>query len=146
MTGKLVSVGDKRNNWLNVESFKYYLQMPGYIYPKNETIAKFGFMTFVGNSVIVIGFAMIAQVILCSRLCLCNQQTSDPKSRKSGIDVFYGGHDGAVCEYYASAAVMYREMGAYNNYASFASVFISVRFLLYTCTKDFFEIRFLQAF
>ena len=65
-TGTLVSVGDKVKNILNLESFKYYLQMPGYIYPESETIQRFGFMTFVFNSIIVIGFAMIAQVILCS--------------------------------------------------------------------------------
>ena len=30
-TGTLVSVGDKVKNILNLESFKYYLQMPGYL-------------------------------------------------------------------------------------------------------------------
>ena len=60
--GKLVSVGDKTKNLLNLESFKYYLDMPAYIYPQSERIVKMGFMTFVINSVIVIGFAMVAQV------------------------------------------------------------------------------------
>lgn len=65
-TGELVSVGDKVKNFLNLESFKYYLQMPAYIYPESEAVQNFGFMTFVFNSIIVIGFAMVSQVILCS--------------------------------------------------------------------------------
>ena len=66
LSGSLITVGNKTNHLLNLESFKYYLQMPAYIYPKNEVIARFGFLTFVMNSILVIGFAMVSQVILCS--------------------------------------------------------------------------------
>lgn len=50
-TGKLISAGDKKNAMLSLESFKYYLQMPAYIYPNSGRIAKWGFMTFVMNSI-----------------------------------------------------------------------------------------------
>ena len=80
-TGELVSVGDKVKNFLNLESFKYYLQMPAYIYPESEAVQNFGFMTFVFNSIIVIGFAMIAQVILCS---VCAFVISRKLSKRAG--------------------------------------------------------------
>ena len=51
LSGSLTTVGNKTNHLLNLESFKYYLQMPAYIYPKNEVIARFGFLTFVMNSI-----------------------------------------------------------------------------------------------
>ena len=80
-TGELVSVGDKVKNFLNLESFKYYLQMPAYIYPESEAVQNFGFMTFVFNSIIVIGFAMVSQVILCS---VCAFVISRKLSKRAG--------------------------------------------------------------
>ena len=65
--------------------------MPAYIYPQNEIIVRFGFMTFVANSIIVIGFAMISQVILCS---VCAFVISRLLTKKAGNFVllfFMGG-------------------------------------------------------
>lgn len=55
--------------------------MPAYIYPQSERVVKYGFLTFVMNSVIVIGFAMIAQVILCS---VCAFVISRQLSQRAG--------------------------------------------------------------
>lgn len=82
LNGTLAGAGSRTKNLLNLESFQYYLQMPAYIYPQSETIVKFGFMTFVMNSVIVIGFAMISQVILCS---VCAFVISRLLTKKRGI-------------------------------------------------------------
>lgn len=115
-TGQVVSIGDKVKNMLNLESFKYYLQMPKYIYPENETIQKYGFLTFVFNSFIVIGFAMIAQVILCS---VCAYVISKKLSKRAGnlVLLFFLG---AMMVPFASIMlpqlIMYKDMGAYNNY------------------------------
>ena len=87
-SGTLVSVGDKVKNLLNLESFKYYLQMPEYIYPNNERIAQLGFMTFVLNSVIVIGFAMVAQVILCSVCAFVISRQLSPRASKAVLLFF----------------------------------------------------------
>lgn len=139
LTGKLVSVGDKRNNWLNVESFKYYLQMPGYIYPKNETIAKFGFMTFVGNSVIVIGFAMIAQVILCSVCAFVISRLLTPRAGKVVLMFFMGAMMVPFASIMLPQLVMYREMGAYNNYAALLLPFLYPYGFYVYLYKGFFD-------
>lgn len=144
LTGKIVSVGDKRNNWLNVESFKYYLQMPGYIYPKNETIAKFGFMTFVGNSVIVIGFAMIAQVILCSVCAFVISRLLTPRAGKVVLMFFMGAMMVPFASIMLPQLVMYREMGAYNNYAALLLPFL-YPYGFYVYLYKGFLIRFLEA-
>ena len=102
--GKLVSVGDKTKNLLNLESFKYYLDMPAYIYPQSERIVKMGFMTFVINGVIVIGFAIGCPGDPLFRMCFCDQQTTVKKNRKICTDVFPGRNDGSFCKYYASSA------------------------------------------
>ncbi len=115
-TGEVVLVGNGVKNLLNLESFKYYLQMPGYIYPENETIQKYGFMTFVFNSVVVIGFAMVSQVILCS---VCGFVISRRLSKRAGKFVllfFLGGMMVPFASIMLPQLIMYKQMGAYNNY------------------------------
>ena len=116
-SGTLVSVGDQVKNLLNLESFKYYLEMPGYIYPNNERIAHMGFMTFVINSVIVIGFAMAAQVILCSICAFVISRQLSERAAKLVLLFFLGGMMIPFASIMLPQLIMYREMGAYNNYA-----------------------------
>ena len=139
LNGSLVSVGNKIKNILNLESFKYYLQMPSYIYPESEHIAKYGFMTFVINSIIVIGFAMIAQVILCS---ICAFVISRLLSRKAGnfVLLFFMG---AMMIPFASIMlpqlIMYQKMGAYNNYTALLLPFLYPYGFYVYLYKGFFD-------
>ena len=138
-TGELVSVGDKVKNFLNLESFKYYLQMPAYIYPESEAVQKFGFMTFVFNSIIVIGFAMIAQVILCS---VCAFVISRKLSKRAGQFVllfFLGGMMVPFASIMLPQLIMYKEMGAYNNYAALLLPFLYPYGFYVYLYKGFFD-------
>lgn len=124
LTGTLSGVGSRTKNILNLESLKYYLQMPAYIYPQSEAIVKFGFMTFVTNSIIVIGFAMISQVLLCS---VCAFVISRLLTRKAGNFVllfFMGGMMVPFASIMLPQLIMYRQMGAYNNYAALLLPFL----------------------
>lgn len=124
LTGTLSGVGSRTKNILNLESLKYYLQMPAYIYPQSEAIVKFGFMTFVTNSIIVIGFAMISQVLLCS---VCAFVISRLLTRKTGNFVllfFMGGMMVPFASIMLPQLIMYRQMGAYNNYAALLLPFL----------------------
>lgn len=122
--GKIVSVGDRQSHLLNLESFKYYLQMPQYIYPKNERIGKLGFMTFVLNSVIVIGFAMISQVILCSVCAFVISRQLSERAGKFVLLFFLGGMMIPFASIMLPQLIMYRQMGAYNNYAGLLLPFL----------------------
>lgn len=124
LNGTLAAAGSRTRNILNLESFKYYLQMPAYIYPQNETIVRFGFMTFVANSIIVIGFAMISQVILCS---VCAFVISRLLTKKAGNFVllfFMGGMMVPFASIMLPQLIMYRQIGAYNNYAALLLPFL----------------------
>lgn len=137
--GSLVSVGNKTKNILNLESFKYYLQMPRYIYPESERIANYGFMTFVINSIIVIGFAMLSQVTLCS---ICAFVVSHLLSRKAGnfVLMFFMG---AMMIPFASIMlpqlIMYQKMGAYNNYTALLLPFLYPYGFYVYLYKGFFD-------
>lgn len=82
---------EKSEKNFSLESFKYYLDMPAYIYPQSERVVKYGFLTFVMNSVIVIGFAMIAQVILCSVCAFVISRQLSQRAGKFVLMFFLGG-------------------------------------------------------
>lgn len=138
-SGTLVSVGDKVKNLLNLESFKYYLQMPEYIYPNNERIAQLGFMTFVLNSVIVIGFAMVAQVILCSVCAFVISRQLSPRASKAVLLFFLGGMMIPFASIMLPQLIMYRQMGAYNNYAALLLPFLYPYGFYVYLYKGFFD-------
>lgn len=124
LSGTISALSNEIRNILNLESFKYYLQMPRYIYPKNETINRFGFMTFVFNSIIVIGFAMISQVILCSICAFVASRLLSPKAAKFVLMFFMGAMMVPFASIMLPQLIMYRQMGAYNNYAALLLPFL----------------------
>ncbi len=138
-TGKLISVGDKTKNILNLESFKYYLDMPAYIYPQSERVVKYGFLTFVMNSVIVIGFAMIAQVILCSVCAFVISRQLSPRAGKFVLMFFLGGMMVPFASIMLPQLIMYRDMGAYNNYAALLLPFLYPYGFYVYLYKGFFD-------
>lgn len=139
LSGKLSSVQNEIRNILNLESFKYYLEMPHYIYPKNTTIAKYGFMTFVMNSIIVIGFAMISQVILCSVCAFVISRLLSKRAGKFVLLFFMGAMMVPFASIMLPQLIMYREMGAYNNYAALLLPFLYPYGFYVYLYKGFFD-------
>ncbi|MBP1994426.1 carbohydrate ABC transporter permease [Paenibacillus eucommiae] len=64
--GAVSSITSKTNFFLMLENFKYYVKLPVYMYPQNETIQKYSFFTFIGNTFLVIGWAIVMETIICS--------------------------------------------------------------------------------
>lgn len=137
--GTLVGAGDKTKMSLCLESFKYYLQMPAYIYPNSERVVKWGFMTFVMNSIIVIGFAMIAQVILCSISAFVISRMLSPRAGRVVLLFFLGGMMVPFASIMIPQLIMYREMGAYNNYAALLLPFLYPYGFYVYLYKGFFD-------
>lgn len=137
--GTLVSIGNRTKNLLSLESFKYYLDMPVYIYPQSERVVKYGFLTFVMNSVIVIGFAMIAQVILCSVCAFVISRQLSQRAGKFVLMFFLGGMMIPFASIMLPQLIMYREMGAYNNYAALLLPFLYPYGFYVYLYKGFFD-------
>lgn len=137
--GTLVSIGNRTKNLLSLESFKYYLDMPAYIYPQSERVVKYGFLTFVMNSVIVIGFAMIAQVILCSGCAFVISRQLSQRAGKFVLMFFLGGMMIPFASIMLPQLIMYREMGAYNNYAALLLPFLYPYGFYVYLYKGFFD-------
>lgn len=137
--GDLVSIGNRTKPLLSLESFKYYLDMPAYIYPQSERVVKYGFLTFVMNSVIVIGFAMIAQVILCSVCAFVISRQLSQRAGKFVLMFFLGGMMIPFASIMLPQLIMYREMGAYNNYAALLLPFLYPYGFYVYLYKGFFD-------
>ncbi len=137
--GRLAGAESHVNNLLNLESFRYYLEMPAYIYPKSERIASLGFMTFVLNSVIVIGFAMIAQVFLCSVCAFVISRQLSERAGKLVLLFFLGGMMVPFASIMLPQLIMYRNMGAYNNYAALLLPFLYPYGFYVYLYKGFFD-------
>ena len=113
--------------------------MPAYIYPNNQHVVKWGFMTFVMNSIIVIGFAMIAQVILCSISAFVISRMLSPKAGRFVLLFFLGGMMVPFASIMIPQLIMYREMGAYNNYAALLLPFLYPYGFYVYLYKGFFD-------
>lgn len=118
LKGELTACKTSKNNFLLLESFAHYMRLPQYMYDSNETIARYGFMAFVGNTVLVIGFAIISQVLLCSICGFVISRLLSPKAGRFALMFFLGAMMIPFVSIMLPQLIMYQKMGAYNNYAA----------------------------
>lgn len=137
--GALVSVDHRVKSLLNIESFLYYLQMPAYLYPNNVRIANLGFMTFVLNSFIVIGFAMAAQVILCSICAFVISRQLPPRAGRYVLLFFLASMMVPFASIMLPQLLLYKQLGAYNNYAALLLPFLYPYGFYIYLYKGFFD-------
>ncbi len=122
--GQLSACGMHKNNLLLLESFIHYMKLPNYMYDANPVIARFGFLSFVGNTVIVIGFAIISQVFLCSLCAFVISRLLRPRAARIMLLFFMGAQMIPFASIMLPQLIMYRNIGAYNNYAALLLPFL----------------------
>ncbi len=98
--------------------------MPAYIYADSVRIVQLGFINFVLNSVIVIGFAMVAQVFLCSISAFVISKELSPKAGRVVLLFFLGAMMIPFASIMLPQLLMYKRIGAYNNYAALLLPFL----------------------
>ncbi len=131
-------ITEKKNSLL-IESFAHYMKLPNYMYSRNETVAKYGFWTFVVNTVIVIGFAIIAQVVLCSLCGFVISRLLSPKAGKWTLLFFLGAQMIPFASIMLPQLIMYKNMGAYNNYTALLLPFLYPYGFYVYLFKGFFD-------
>ncbi len=137
--GTVSAVSTAKNNSLLLESFAHYMKLPNYMYDRNETVAKYGFLTFVFNTVIVIGFAIIAQVLLCSLCGFVISRLLSPKAGKAALLFFMGAQMIPFASIMLPQLIMYKNMGAYNNYTALLLPFLYPYGFYVYLFKGFFD-------
>ncbi|MCI5957918.1 MAG: carbohydrate ABC transporter permease [Clostridiales bacterium] len=140
LRGHLSACNLRKNNALLLESFVHYMKLPQYIYGKdNPRIATYGFMAFVGNTVLVIGFAILAQLLLCSVSGFVISRLLQPRAARLALMFFLGAMMIPFVSIMIPQLIMYREMGAYNNYAALLLPFLYPYGFYVYLFKGFFD-------
>ncbi len=137
--GELQAGTTAKKNSLLLESFAHYMKLPNYMYSRNATVEKYGFMTFVFNTVIVIGFAIIAQVLLCSLCGFVISRLLSPKAAKWTLLFFLGAQMIPFASIMLPQLIMYKNMGAYNNYTALLLPFLYPYGFYVYLFKGFFD-------
>lgn len=116
------------------------MKLPQYIYGKdNPRIATYGFMAFVGNTALVIGFAILAQLLLCSVSGFVISRLLQPRAARLALMFFLGAMMIPFVSIMIPQLIMYREMGAYNNYAALLLPFLYPYGFYVYLFKGFFD-------
>lgn len=140
LNGRLDTCALRQNNLLLLESFVHYMRLPQYIYGKgNPRIAAYGFMAFVGNTVIVIGFAILSQLLLCSISGFVISRLMGPRAARFALMFFLGAMMIPFVSIMLPQLIMYKEMGAYNNYAALLLPFLYPYGFYVYLFKGFFD-------
>lgn len=140
VSGHLAACDLRKNNALLLESFAHYMKLPTYIYGRdNPRIASYGFMAFVGNTVLVIGFAILAQLLLCSVSGFVISRMLSKRAARFALLFFLGAMMIPFVSIMIPQLIMYREMGAYNNYAALLLPFLYPYGFYVYLFKGFFD-------
>lgn len=139
LKGELMACKTVKNNMLLLENFVHYMKLPNYMYSNNPTIQRYGFMSFVGNTVLVIGFAMVAQVLLGSICGFVISRLMTPRAARFALLFFLGAMMIPFVSIMLPQLIMYREMGAYNNYAALLLPFLYPYGFYVYLFKGFFD-------
>ena len=114
--------------WLMYVSISFYLTAPFFrVMVQNMSdrlLTSFVFLTFVMNSILVIGFAMVSQVILCSVSAFVISRMLSRKAGNLVLLFFMGGMMIPFASIMLPQLIMYQKMGAYNNYAALLLPFL----------------------
>lgn len=123
-TGHFATSTINTKNMLLLESFVYYMKMPSFIYADNPLVAKFGFFMFGFNSIIVIGWAILAQVFLCSITAFVISRLLSPKTGQIVLLYFLGAMMIPFASIMLPQLIMYKDLGFYNNYMALMLPFL----------------------
>ncbi|MBD2845475.1 carbohydrate ABC transporter permease [Paenibacillus sp. IB182496] len=127
------------NNVLLLENYWYYFQLPSYVYSNNELIAQYSFLTFVFNTLLVIGWAIVTQVVLCSLSAFVISRLLDRKAGNAVLLYFLGAMMIPFASIMLPQLVMYKEIGFYDNYGALLLPFLYPFGFFVYLFKGFFD-------
>lgn len=139
LSGTIKRIHNTVNNWLHLETFLYYHKLPSYAYAQNSRIEKYSFLAFMGNTAIVILWAMLTQTILCSMSAYPISRILQGKWAKMTLMFFLGTTMIPVVSILLPQFIMFREMGFYDNYAALLFPFLLPFGFFVYLYKGFFD-------
>lgn len=139
LEGKFSSSGVTTKNMLLLESYLYYFKLPSYVYSSNAMIAQYSFLTFVFNTVLVIGWAIATQLVLCSLSAFVISRLLGRKAGNLVLLYFLGAMMIPFASVMLPQLIMYKGMGFYDNYAALMLPFLYPTGFFVYLFKGFFD-------
>jgi len=139
LEGKFAASGVTTKNMLLLESYLYYFKLPSYVYSSNEMIAQYSFLTFVFNTVLVIGWAIATQLVLCSLSAFVISRLLGRKAGNLVLLYFLGAMMIPFASVMLPQLIMYKGMGFYDNYAALMLPFLYPTGFFVYLFKGFFD-------
>jgi len=119
LNGKIKGTTVSANNLLMLENFRYYFELPSYMYANNDpVVAKFSFWVFIKNTVIVLLWAMLTQTALCSLTAYPLSKLLKKRTADILILFFLATMMAPFICILVPQLIMFKGMGFYNNYAA----------------------------
>ena len=106
----------KKNPFLLIESFAYYFQLPSWMYSKNEFVAKYSFLVFIFNTLIVVSWAIITQIVLGAITAFPLSRILKKKASNVWLLFFLGTTMIPFVSIMIPQFTMFKRMGFYDNY------------------------------
>lgn len=137
--GEFIEITSKKNNFLLLESFMHYYKLPSYAYSQNETISKYSFLVFIVNTVIVIGWAILTQTVLCSLTAFSLSRLLPKKIANPLLFFFLATMMIPFASIMIPQFTMFKEMGMYDNYGALLLPFLLPYGFFVYLYKGFFD-------
>jgi multiple sugar transport system permease protein len=116
--GRFIGTRLGNNAGIFFENFKYYFETPKMMYKNEPLIAKYSFLIFIANTVIVISWAILTQVFLCSITAYPLSRLFSKKISSIIMLYFLGTLMVPFVVIMIPQLLMFRKMGMYDNYAA----------------------------
>lgn len=133
--GTIVSI----NNLLLLENYKYYAMAPSYMYYDIPKIAKYSFFAFFFNTVLVIGWALITQVGLCSLTAYSLSRLFSRRMSNMLMLYFLGTLMVPFICILIPQALLMKSIGAMNNYGAMLLPYLCPAAFFIFLFKGFFD-------
>lgn len=118
LQGKLEGTVLTVNHWLLLESFAYYFRLPSFLYSSNQAVAHWSFFVFLFNTVIVIVWAVVTQVVLCALTAFPLSRLLPKRTANVMLLFFLGTTMIPFVAVMIPQFTMFKSMGFYDNYAA----------------------------
>lgn len=106
------------NNFLLAESFLYYFRLPSFLYHRNPVIAQYSFFAFMFNTILVLTWAVLTQVVLCAITAFPLSRLLPKKTANRMLLFFLGTTMIPFVAVMIPQFTMFKSMGFYDNYAA----------------------------
>lgn len=116
LSGRYTGIAVHKNNGLLWESFLHYIKLPGYVYSRNETLARYSFAVFFFNTAVVLCWAVLCQTTLCALTAFPLSRLLPKKTADLMLLFFLGTTMIPFVAVMIPQFTMFKSMGLYDNY------------------------------